>query len=188
MPGFPHANLFPGKGPSKTALNQDSDNEDEEEPRHESVTGFLSSGAILSRPVQESKEKVIQNAGNGDWRKRGRTNLLPAEVQAAQQGNGPIMIEKDEVSKASGLQFADKEALEATKQTNGGPAQVSNNVEPPKTLTADEEALQALLDNGIGKPKSNAVIELQGNKMLSPRKRRAGLSRRHRLKARLQLS
>src|ERR1700743_2395437 len=70
----------PSNAAPRTALRHDSDNEDEEEPRHESVTGFSSSGAILSRPVQESKEKVIENAGNGDWRRRGRTNLLPAEV------------------------------------------------------------------------------------------------------------
>ena len=77
------------------------------------------------------------------------------------------MVEKDEVSKASGLQFATKGEREMA-QTNGEPAQ-TNIGEAPKQLTADEEALQALLDDGTGKPKSNTVIQLQANKMLSPR-------------------
>ncbi|ETI27031.1 hypothetical protein G647_10130 [Cladophialophora carrionii CBS 160.54] len=157
------------KAPSRTALHQDSDNEDEEEPRHESVTGFSSSGAILSRPVQESREKVIQNAGNGDWRRRGRNNLLPAEVQAAQRGDGPVMVERDEVSKATGLQFADKSDKEPEQRPDGDQKPQNHADSPPSRLTADDEALQALLDDGTGKPKSSAVIQLQGNRMLSPR-------------------
>ncbi|KAJ9606327.1 DNA primase large subunit Spp2 [Cladophialophora chaetospira] len=165
---LPSRKPAPSKAPSRTALRHDSDNEDEEEPKHESVTGFSSTGAILSRPVQESKELVIENSGNGDWRRRGRTNLLPAEVQAAQRGDGPVMVEKDEVSKASGLQFADKAMPEPERTTNGTHTHDQVNGEA-KPLTADEEALQALLDDGSGKPRSNAVIELQGNKMLAPR-------------------
>ncbi|KAH0842377.1 Pre-mRNA-splicing factor spp2 [Fonsecaea pedrosoi] len=155
---------------SRTALRHDSDNEDEEEPRHESVSGFSSSGAILSQPLQDSQEKVIPNAGNADWRRQGRKNLLPAEVQAQQQnGNGVVVVERDEVSKASGLQFAEKDEEEREHQTNG--SQQSQEEQPatqPKQLTADEEALQALLDDGSGKPRSNAVITIQGNRQLSP--------------------
>lgn len=167
--GVPPAHRsLPSKNP-RTALRDDSDNEDEEEPRHESVTGFSSNGAILSRPVHDSKEKVIINAGNGDWRKRGRTNLLPAEVQAQQQGNGPVMVERDEVSKASGLQFAEKMDKTKELQTNGNEQSHEHPTEPPKELTADEQALQALLEDGSGKPRSNAVIELQANRTISPR-------------------
>lgn len=166
---LPSHNPAPLKGPSRTALRHDSDNEEEEEPKHESVTGFSSTGAILSRPVQVSKEKVIENLGNGDWRRRGRTNLLPAEVQAAQRGDGPVMVEKDEVSKASGLQFADKSEQDLEPVANGALAQQNHTNGQTKTLTADEEALQALMDDGSGKPRSNAVIELQGNRMLSAR-------------------
>jgi hypothetical protein len=154
--------------PSRAALRHDSDDEDEQEPRHESVTGFSSNGAILSHPLQDSKEKVIRNAGNGDWRKRkrGGTDLLPEEVRAAQRGDGPVMVERDEVSKASGLQFADK------SEDNSGRQPATNQpstVEQPKKLTADEEALQALLDDGSGKPNSTAVIEQQANRTISPR-------------------
>lgn len=159
-------------GPPRTALRHESDNEDEEEPRHESVTGFTSSGAILSQPAQESTELVIKNAGNSDWRRRGRKNLLPAEVQAQQRGDGLVTVERDEVSKASGLQLAQK-----TDQTEDADPNVEQQdtserlaTEPPsRELTADEEALHALLDDGSGKPKSNAVIAQRGNTQLSVR-------------------
>lgn len=157
----------PVRPKSSTALRDDSDNEDEEAPRHESVTGFSSSGVILSRPVKETEDRVIENAGNGDWRKRGRKNLLPAEVQAQQQGHSVVMVEKDEVSKASGLQFA---GLNQEDHTNGGDTTPPLKAqEPQKQLTADEEALRALLDDGSGKPKSTAVITQQGNTRLTTR-------------------
>lgn len=158
------------KGVTLTALRNDSDNEDEQEPRHESVTGFSSSGAILSQPKQETKELVIKNGGNGDWRRRGRKNLLPSEVQAQQQGGDVVMIERQEVSRANGLQFADASKDIESLDTNGGQPTALDPSQPgprPKELTADEEALQALLDDGTGKPKSTAVIEQQGNSRLS---------------------
>lgn len=141
----------------------ESDNEDEEAPQHELVTGFSSSGAILSKPVQEKEVKTIQNAGNGDWRTRGRKNLLPAEVQAAQHG-GVVVVERDEVSKESGLQFAAAKTGENGAQeaaTTGG--SLATREEPAKELTEDEIAMAALLGD---KPKSNAVIAAQGNARL----------------------
>lgn len=154
--------------PSKATLGHDSDQEDEEEPRHESVTGFSSSGAILSKPLQEPKERVIENVGNGDWRKRGRKNLLPAEAQTQQENGNVIRVERVEVSKASGLQFAPETAEEETNGRHDKPQ--SDEVQiPPRQLTADEEALNALLDDGSGKPKSTAVILQQGNTRLGSR-------------------
>ena len=147
----------------KSSLRDDSDNEDEQVPRHESVTGFSSSGAILNRPVQEKSERVIKNAGNGDWRRRGR-NLLPAEVQAAQNGEA-VLVEKNEVSKASGLQFA------GTKIENGAasPPPIGRNAltteGEAKEITEDDIALQALL--GSDKPRTNAVIQQMGNARLT---------------------
>jgi hypothetical protein len=79
------------------------------------------------------------------------------------------MVERDEVSKATGLQFADKSEKESEQQTNGNQSNQNRTDAPPKQLTADEEALQALLDDGTGKPKSNAIIQQQGNRTLSPR-------------------
>ncbi|KIX97739.1 uncharacterized protein Z520_06517 [Fonsecaea multimorphosa CBS 102226] len=155
--------------PSRTALRHDSDNEDKEEPRHESVSGFSSNGVILSQPLQESQVKVIANAGNADWRRHGRRNILPAEVQAQQQdGGGIVMIERDEVSTASGLQFVKKNAQDKDQTKGSQQPQEEHPTEQPKQLTADEEALQALLDDGSGKPRSNAVISVQGNRPLSP--------------------
>lgn len=142
----------------------ESDNEDEEAPQHESVTGFSSSGAILSKPVQEKEVKTIQNAGNGDWRTRGRKNLLPAEVQAAQNGD-VVMIEKDEVSKESGLKYAEKKTTDNDAQetaTTGDSSKATE--EPAKELTEDEIAMAALLGD---KPKSNAVISVQVNARLT---------------------
>ena len=148
----------------------DSDNEDEEEPRHESVSGFSSSGVILSQSVQEKPELVIKNLGNGDWRRRGKVqNLLPAEVQAARNGQQVVTVEKDEVSKASGLQFAQQTT--ATKAvSNGAPAVKSPVGEHSrrKHMTDDEVAMEALLDNS-GRAKSNVIIEQLGNTRLSAR-------------------
>ncbi|EXJ79265.1 hypothetical protein A1O3_08766 [Capronia epimyces CBS 606.96] len=158
------------KGPSRTALHHESDNEDEEEPRHESVTGFSASGAILSQPAQEPFELVIKNAGNSDWRRRGRKNLLPTEVQAQQNGGDVVIVERDEVSNTSGLQLADK--MDPERYVNAGrqgTPQPHRIEPPPKELTADEEALHALLDDGSGKPKSNAIISQRGNIQLSSR-------------------
>ncbi len=141
----------------------DSDHEDDEEPKHESVTGFSTEGIILSKPVQEKPDFVIKNAGNGDWRRRGK-NLLPAEVQAVQNG-AAVMVEKDEVSKESGLQFAG--AKDESDRVNGDSTTHQPTAdEPPKKLTEDEAALAALLDDGSGRPKSDAVIQQRGNAAL----------------------
>src|SRR2546423_13733738 len=87
-------------------LGQDSDDEDEvQQPIHEVVTGFSANGAILGERVIEKEQVIIKNAGNSDWRKRRRAgkNVLAGEVQA--QNGATAVVEKDEVSKASGLQF-----------------------------------------------------------------------------------
>ena len=158
----PTAKRKPAKG------LHESDNEDEEEPRHESVTGFSSSGVILSHPVPDKTELVIKNLGNGDWRRRGkRQNLLPGEVQAARNGQELVIVEKDEVSKASGLQFAQQKT--ATKAvSNGAPAVKTPNGEDShqKHMTDDDIAMEALID-GSSRAKSNAVIEQLGNARLS---------------------
>ena len=146
--------------PVKPALRHDSDDEDEQAPAHEEVTGFAADGAVLSRPVEQKENVVIQNAGNGDWRTRGRKNLLPAEVQAQRkaEANGlTALVEKNEVSKASGLQFASHtEELSAVDENTNGDHIISR--EPAKQMTEDEAALQALLSSSNGERKTNAVI------------------------------
>ena len=160
--GLPGPKSKPTNG-SKSTLRDDSDNEDEEEPRHETVTGFSSSGAILSRPAQKKVERVIKNAGNGDWRRRGK-NLLPEEVQFMQNGHA-VMVERDEVSKASGLQFA----AEQVENGDNAPVPAASGShaleEKPREMTEDEVAMQALLDSD--KPRTNAVIKQMGNTRLA---------------------
>jgi len=165
-------------GTPRSTLHHDSDNEEDEEPRHESVTGFSSSGAILSQPVQDTSARVIHNAGNADWRQRGGRgrNLLPAEVQAQKRGEHVVRVERDEISQASGLQFAERDENEKpiSNGTNDGQrpepsGQPPSSVEKTRPLTADDEALQALLGDGTDRPRSNAVIVQQGNAPLSTR-------------------
>lgn len=136
------------------ALHADDDDElgDENEPKHEELTGFSSSGAILSKPVEEKKEFVIQNSGNADWAQKVRQKSgLPT---ARREGRDVVMVEKQEVSTASGLQMAP--AGEDDAQKTVVPA-TNGSVQKPKT--ADEEALQALLDGDEGGPRGTAVID-----------------------------
>jgi hypothetical protein len=148
-------------------LGHDSDDEDElKQPVHEAVTGFTANGAILGERIPEKEQVVIKNAGNSDWRKRRRAGKspLPHEVQVP-TGNTPV-AEKDEVSKASGLQFAEKGAKTTTaegglagkKNTNG-----TNLQGPPRGQTEDEIALQALLQDGEHGSNSNAIIAQKAN-------------------------
>jgi hypothetical protein len=151
--------------PTKPALRHDSEDEDEQAPVHEEVTGFAADGAVLTRPVEQKIAVVIKNAGNGDWRTRGKKNLLPAEVQAhrAAEANGQTaIVEKNEVSKASGLQFAETSAAAstATENTNGDHVE---SVQPVKEMTEDEVALQALLHGENRERKTDAVIIQSAN-------------------------
>lgn len=157
---------------SRSALHADDDDGiDEDEPKHESVTGFSSTGAILSKPVEEKKVVVIENQGNGDWRRRGRggKNVLPEEERARRDGQDVVMIEKNEVSTASGLQFASasKEDDPVVKQSQQYLASTNGHQET-KPKTVDEEALQALLSDDPNAPRGTAVISISENKQLRP--------------------
>jgi hypothetical protein len=158
---------FPAKA-AKPALRHDSDDEDEQAPKHEEVTGFAANGAILGKPVEQKDALVIKNAGNGDWRTRGRKNLLPVEVQAQREVDAKgeaVTVERNEVSKASGLQFAEPNAGEVT--ANGHTNRESTTAsEPAKVLTEDEIALQALLGEDSGEIKTNAIIIQSSNARL----------------------
>jgi len=153
----------------KAKFGHESDNEDEGEPQLESVTGFTSSGAILSQPVQEKEVFVIKNSGNGDWRTRGRgKNLLPAEVQAQQNGQAATVVEKSEVSKASGLQLA-APGEETTQTGQDTQPEIVATSEGTKQLSEDEQALRALLGTDGDKPTSSTVIAALSNAPLQYR-------------------
>lgn len=140
---------------AKSALHDDEDDVgDEGEPKHEELTGFSSSGAILSKPVEEKKQFVIENSGNADWAAKARQKSgLPVEVRARKEGKDVVMVEKQEVSTASGLQLA--EAGEAAVRES---VVSTANGSEQRPKTADEEALQALLDGDEAKARGTAVI------------------------------
>lgn len=166
-PRKPAGNGFANKPPpaKRSQFTHDSDSEDEAPPKHEEVSGFdVSTGrAISSRPAKVKQELVIENSGNGDWRRRGRgKNLLPEEVRAQQEqqrSTADPATERDEVSKESGLQFA-AERVEVAQQTL--PVEQNETTieqQPAREATADELALQALLSDSKGERVSNRIIE-----------------------------
>lgn len=159
---------------SKATLQADDDDEhdddehDDDDPKFESVTGFSSSGAILSNPLQEKKVLVIENQGNGDWRRRGRGGNHNGATEAAATQD-VVMVEKNEVSTASGLQFAPVRSLEESPPITQLQGSTATNAEHERQLkSADEEALQALLNDDPNAPRGNAVISIAENKQLRP--------------------
>ncbi|RMZ87772.1 hypothetical protein DV736_g4998, partial [Chaetothyriales sp. CBS 134916] len=175
-------------GGARSGLD-DSDHEDDgDEPKHESVTGFSADGAVLSKPALQRQERVIQNAGNSDWRKRGKA----ATAAVAQNGGDVVVVERDEVSTASGLQFAVSESKQGVV-ANGSGHKAAEQLDKPQEegtqegtkegaeehtqegaeertqeRAEDEAALAALLDHGSGRPKRNAVIVQKANAALRP--------------------
>lgn len=127
---------------------------------HESVLGFTSDGgAILSRPVQPKGERVIENRGNADWRTRGRA---PKEGSSQQQSQAPEngleagpVVEREEVSKKAGLQFAGTYRPQQKEHAISSPTAQAEEKTPQ---TADEVALSALL-NGNTEKSSTLTIE-----------------------------
>lgn len=98
---------------------------------------------------------IIKAEKNRDWReesrKRRRKNLLPAEVQAQRNGKYEglkgAQVERDEVSKTSGIQFV-KQNEQDVIMSEGNIAQEAPEKPAPPPKTADEEALESFLGNG----------------------------------------
>lgn len=145
---------------SNALNNADEDEHDEEEPKAEALTGFSTSGAILSAPVEEKKQLVIENTGN-NWRKfAGRQKSdLPSEVRAVQAGKQIITVEKDDVSKASGLQLANSTATDPTIAAQS--VLITTDFAKREPVSEDDAALRALLAEDEGKPTGTAVIEAE---------------------------
>ena len=147
-----------------SALADHSDGEDEREPAAELVSGFDHAGAVVTNGRKEEKALlVIQGEKNRDWReesrKKRRKNLLPAEVQAARSGKyenlKAAQVERDEVSKQSGISFVHKDGDGDTTMAEGQASKHDAEEKPRPTKTADEEALEALLG---GEKKSDLHI------------------------------
>ena len=142
------------KRPHSALADPDSDNE-ESKSIVETVTGFDSGKAIsVNQTPNQKVPLVIKAEKNRDWRaesqRKKSKNLLPAEVQAAQNGahkqNGAESrnTERAEVSQEAGLRFV------ARKDANGDVPMVENTliseaVSQNPVQSADEEAIAALL-------------------------------------------
>lgn len=149
----PHKSLSsstqnPKKRPHSALADPDSDDEHTRTVHAEEVVGFDSGNAvIISSNNTANAPLIIKSEKNRDWqeesrRKRGK-NILPAEAQAAQNGNNgsKSLVERAEVSLEGGLKFVSKQSGQAEAEVP-----VSDGTQTAKpTATADEEALAALL-------------------------------------------
>lgn len=149
-----------------SALADHSDGEDEAQPAAQLVSGFDQSGAVITNGRKEEKALlVIQAEKNRDWReesrKKRRKNLLPADVQAARSGTyaelEAAQVERDEVSRQSGISFAQKDQDGDTTMAEGQTSQRAPAQAARAPKTEDEEAMEALLG---GEKKSNLVIPI----------------------------
>ncbi|MCJ1253136.1 hypothetical protein MMC24_000943 [Lignoscripta atroalba] len=158
---------------SSLAEDSDSDNDNRNHgPQLVSSFDHSAGGAIgLNGPEKQKAPLVIYGQKNRDWReesrqKRGK-NLLPAEVQAARHGK--VSEGKDVVNGAPqtyGLSFVKKTDGDGDISMEGAETGVGATLvtaqSERKVLTADEEALEALM--GEGKRKSDLVLPaLNGN-------------------------
>ena len=158
----------PAKKRPHAALADESGSEDDSRGEPQSVVAFDQSagGAVTAHQVRPKNVLVIKAEKNRDWReesrKRRRKNLLPAEVQAQRNGHYQILtgpqVERDEVSKTSGLQFVKQDA-EGDTTMEMLASQASTIAQSTISRTADEEAMASLLSNG--ERKSTLTIPAQ---------------------------
>ncbi|MCJ1287180.1 hypothetical protein MMC26_006528 [Xylographa opegraphella] len=155
----------PRKRP-RSSLAEESDSEGHERLGHapQLVSAFDHSagGAIGESNLKEPKAPlVIQRQSNRNWREEGRRkrgrNLLPAEERAAREGR---IIDGDDTGSGERETFG----LTIVKRNGDAETQTIQILEggqlEGKAKTADEEALEALLE---GKKKSNLVLPAIGS-------------------------
>ncbi|TVY37096.1 Pre-mRNA-splicing factor [Lachnellula occidentalis] len=167
-----------GKRPRSTFPqhdDSDSDSENERRGKHEVVTGFGEEGAIKQGGKKKEGPLVIPSLGNSNRRagaasRGGGKNLLPAEVQAEardrearERGEGEI--KKEEGGKEEmkwGLSVRRKEAEEPATgdQVDVKAEETKVKIEEleNKPVSADDEALQALLGNEKARKGSDLII------------------------------
>ena len=147
-----------------SALADNSDGEDEGQPAAQLVSGFDQSGAVVSNGRKVEKPLlIIQAEKNRDWREESRRKrqktLLPAEVQAARSGTyeelKAAQVDRDEVSKQSGISFVQRDGDgDTTMAERQPPAQAPE--QGAKAVKSDDElAMEALL---VGEKKSTLVV------------------------------
>lgn len=155
--GAPKPKGPPAPAPRKrphSALADNSDDEDEGQPAAELVSGFDQSGALVTNGRKGEKALlIIQAEKNRDWREESRRkrqkNLLPADVQAVRsrkyQDLKSAQVERDEVSKQSGISFVQRDQVSDTTVAEGQASKATPDHTPNSTKTTDEEAMEALL-------------------------------------------
>ncbi|RMZ77120.1 hypothetical protein DV737_g4569, partial [Chaetothyriales sp. CBS 132003] len=132
----------------------DSDVEDggDDEPRHESVTGFSADGAVLSKPALQRQERVSTASGL-------QFAVPQSKQDAAANASGHIAAERDGPGEEDTAEQQDRP---------GKKDAAAQQDRPGKKDTVEEAALAALLDDASGRPKSNAVIVQKANAALRP--------------------
>ena len=147
-----------------SALTDNSDGEDEGQPAAQLVSGFDQSGAVVTNGRKEEKPLlIIQAEKNRDWREESRRkrqkNLLPAEVQAIRSGTQKELkaaqVERDEVSKQSGISFVQRDEDGDTTMAERQPPLQAPEQGAKAIRSEDELAMEALLG---GEKKSTLVV------------------------------
>lgn len=152
--------------PKQIALSTDLEREDEDEPtpRAEIITGFDidADNTRSGKDNSTNNVRVIENAGNADWRTRGQ--------RRDGINTGVVLVEKNEVSTASGLQFATPTGAGITSvstsivsKASTAQPQLQTVVEGLGAAGADAEAISALLADGNRSRLSSAIIASSNN-------------------------
>lgn len=145
------------KRPHSSLADSDSDNESSiHGPQLVSSFDHSAGGAISVDGVEKPKAPLIIVAQkNRDWReesrrKRGR-NLLPAEVQAANQdASEKDVVERDVAPRDFGLSFVTAEVRDKDGDVTMVEAQITEEVsqqEAERPRTVEDEAIEALMGN-----------------------------------------
>lgn len=173
--------------PHQLGHDDDSSGEEERAPVHEEVFGFDTAGGVLTadgKLVSDAKKPlVIPVTSKNNWRdrpgvnvKKGKKNLLPAEVQALREAerNGQVpgggAVETEGPSMAYGLSFAQKgadRAEEAAARDEDQPmadAKPIHPVEETKPLTDDQIAMQALMRDVTGEVERRTDLVIESSK------------------------
>ena len=137
-------------------LREDSDQEDDAVEKVQEISGLGTNGVVLAVETAASNKRVIECKGNGNWMNRGRRGKQKGALPGKESLSGEHIVERDEVSRASGLSFVQK------KQNNGAVEDMMDTEDeihptPEKESysvpqDADSTALSALLDPASAKP------------------------------------
>ncbi|KAF4591647.1 pre-mRNA-splicing factor spp2 [Ophiocordyceps camponoti-floridani] len=153
-----------GKRPRADAF-ADSDSDDERPVQHEVITGFGIDGAeTLRKPPAKKRDLIIACPPNRDWRAELRAKRQRGPLPTSQRGVGTVEREPadDDKDVQWGLNVPSKredadDSAEKPPTTTPKINTTDNTSQPPPT--ADDEALDALLDRKPHRPKTIPLSE-----------------------------